>query len=432
MDGTRFLLGNTKLFLMMVGLPARGKSYVSQKLCRYLIWRGVNCKVLHAGNFRRMFIGCKPVPSDYYDITNEDSKAMRLKVEQLCVKEMLSYLSKEGRVAIYDATNLSLERRARIKKTVQAHSPDLQLVCIECTSDDESRLDLHIDQMVKTSPEYQDMSVEEAKQHLKERINWCRQEYVPISDSENMPFIKLHENGRQMELSGIDGYVMSNIVYFLMNVHTQHFNKAIYLTRHGESMFNTVLRIGGDSCLSPRGHKYSRALSAHVRSLPDTIRPQNIWTSTLQRTIQTSEPLLDIMSRNQWKSLDEIDAGVCDGMTYKEIEEQLPEIHLGRKADKYYYRYPRGESYADLVERLDPMILELERVDSPILVVGHQAILRVIVAYFMGNRPDEIPYMKIPLHTLIKITPKPYFCEESRMFFDIDGKENPEDTPHAH
>lgn len=43
-----------------------------------------------------------------------------------------------------------------------------------------------------------------------------------------------------------------------------------------------------------------------------------VWTSTLQRTIQTASELP--YEKLTWKSLDELDAGVCDGMTYEEIE----------------------------------------------------------------------------------------------------------------
>jgi hypothetical protein len=38
----------------------------------------------------------------------------------------------------------------------------------------------------------------------------------------------------------------------------------------------------------------------------------------MKRTIQTAELLS--YPKLQWKALDELDAGVCDGMTYEEIE----------------------------------------------------------------------------------------------------------------
>ena len=37
----------------MVGLPARGKTYISRKICRYLSWLGYKCKVFNIGNYRR-------------------------------------------------------------------------------------------------------------------------------------------------------------------------------------------------------------------------------------------------------------------------------------------------------------------------------------------------------------------------------------------
>ena len=38
--------------------------------------------------------------------------------------------------------------------------------------------------------------------------------------------------------------------------------------------------------------------------------------------------------------------------------------------DKFHYRYPRGESYEDLVARLEPVIMEMERQDS-LLIIGN-------------------------------------------------------------
>ena len=43
-----------------------------------------------------------------------------------------------------------------------------------------------------------------------------------------------------------------------------------------------------------------------------------------------------------------------------------------------FTRYPEGESYQDLFARLEPVLLEMMRQRSPLLVVGHQAILRVL------------------------------------------------------
>ena len=71
-------------------------------------------------------------------------------------------------------------------------------------------------------------------------------------------------------------------------------------------------------------------------------------------------------------------------MTYDEIKRKYPDEFNTRNEDKFFYRYPRGESYADLVARLEPVIMELER-QGNVLVVSHQAVLRCLLAYFLDK-----------------------------------------------
>jgi 6-phosphofructo-2-kinase/fructose-2,6-biphosphatase 2 len=145
-----------------------------------------------------------------------------------------------------------------------------------------------------------------------------------------------------------------------------------------------------------------------------------VWTSTLKRTIQTARYLPKHYNQLQWKALDELDSGVCDGMTYAEIAEQYPEDFAARDDDKYNYRYRGGESYRDVVIRLEPIIMELERSED-ILIVTHQAVLRCIYAYFMKKDQAESPWMAVPLHTLIKLTPRAYGTEEVRLKAGIEA-----------
>lgn len=54
--------------------------------------------------------------------------------------------------------------------------------------------------------------------------------------------------------------------------------------------------------------------------------------------------------------------------------------------------------------------MELERQEN-ILVVGHQAVLRAILAYFQNKSHEELPYLTIPLHVVIKLTPRAFKCD---------------------
>lgn len=81
------------------------------------------------------------------------------------------------------------------------------------------------------------------------------------------------------------------------------------------------------------------ALAQFVKE--QTLRDLKVWTSQLCCTIQTAEHLG--VAYEQWKALNELDAGVCEEMTYDEVKEKLPEEFALRDEDKYYYRYPAGE-----------------------------------------------------------------------------------------
>ena len=51
-------------------------------------------------------------------------------------------------------------------------------------------------------------------------------------------------------------------------------------------------------------------------------------------------------------------------MTYDEIEQYYPEDYASRDEDKFNYRYRGGESYRDVCNRLEPVIMELERQEN--------------------------------------------------------------------
>eukprot|EP00882_Tetradesmus_deserticola_P002329 GHRQ01002486.1.p1 GENE.GHRQ01002486.1~~GHRQ01002486.1.p1 ORF type:complete len:344 (+),score=169.70 GHRQ01002486.1:216-1247(+) len=186
--------------------------------------------------------------------------------------------------------------------------------------------------------------------------------------------------------------------------------RRIWLTRHGESLFNQKGLIGGDSSLSPNGAAYADVLPEVIlsrlpKSADGTPVPVSVWTSTLQRTIQTAAALP--FAKLRWKALDEIDAGICDGLSYSQIADKHPAEFEARSKDKLRYRYPRGESYLDLIARLEPVISEMEREGESIVIVGHQAVLRVIFGYLMAQPQQSIPSIHIPLHTVIELTPLP-------------------------
>lgn len=52
------------------------------------------------------------------------------------------------------------------------------------------------------------------------------------------------------------------------------------------------------------------------------------------------------------------------------------------------------QSYEDLVQRLEPVIMELERQEN-VLVVCHQAVMRCLLAYFLDKSAGEGLFLEL-------------------------------------
>lgn len=105
------------------------------------------------------------------------------------------------------------------------------------------------------------------------------------------------------------------------------------------------------------------------------------------------------------------------------MKERFPKLAEQRKSDKMGFRYPKGESYYDVINRLQPFIVELERIKTPTVVIAHNAVLRCLYGYFAVLKVDSICHIDFPLHTIVKITPQTYGYQEEVYSFDIDTGE---------
>jgi len=172
--------------------------------------------------------------------------------------------------------------------------------------------------------------------------------------------------------------------------------KIVYLTRHGESEYNILKKIGGNSKLTEKGLHYSKVLYEYFQSTDI-----EVYTSNLNRTCQTAQYFHETKA---YPELNEINSGICDSKTYNEIKSSYPEEYKKRSKNKYYYRYPNGESYEDIKNRVAPIMEQILTSKKNNLIICHQAVLRVLYSFFIETSEEKIPYLEIPLHTLFKFT----------------------------
>jgi len=92
----------------------------------------------------------------------------------------------------------------------------------------------------------------------------------------------------------------------------------------------------------------------------------HVHTSTLGRASDTVQPFLEDNAQQtskvvRWSALNRLDTGICHGLSPTQIQEEMPEEWAQFMSDPFRFRVPNGESYLDLVRRLESFVLHMER-----------------------------------------------------------------------
>lgn len=215
-----------RLVIVLVGLPARGKSFISRKLLHYVNWTGVRCKAFNVGKYRReayaeVQASINPdaavakdssssgaCDANFFAAENEEAAALRQRVAQIALDDMLAWLDEEEedywdeapvvldmsrhsmansfcsrstkhhaafqKVAIFDATNSTEKRRQWVLE--QCTSPEKRgdkktgVVFVESLCEDQELLEENYRFKVSNSPDYKDMTIEEGLEDLLKRV----------------------------------------------------------------------------------------------------------------------------------------------------------------------------------------------------------------------------------------------------------------------
>jgi 6-phosphofructo-2-kinase len=410
-----------KVLLVLVGLPARGKSYIAQKLKRYLSWMGFRTKVFNVGNRRRTEEKNQETnqhDASFFDPLNQAANKHREELALETLDELLNWLSEPAnKVAMLDATNSTVARRRSIMERIK-DIPHLECIFIESICTDEELLDKNV-QMKLKSPDYVNMDPVVALADFRKRMANYERAYETIGEEEEdagIPYIKVMNVGKKITSFNTRGYITSQCVFYLMNMHIKQ--RYIWITRHGQSRFNVQGRVGGDSDLTESGQKYATALAKFIESYHPPGTDLGIWTSQLKRTIQTAEHFSSDHEVRHLRFLNEIHSGACEGMTYPEIQATYPEEYKMRQHNKLTGRWPGGEAYHEVLERLRPLVIELERLETPILIISHLAVTRTLLSYFTGMDLLEMTELEVPLHTIFMLEPLPYGVVLKRFTYD--------------
>ncbi len=373
----------------MVGLPARGKSTIASRLRDNLTRDFISARVFNNGKLRRKLTGIETSEASFYAPENQEGVAIREKIAIINMERAREFLKGNGQVAILDATNVTPKRREKIS----AYLSDHPLMFLECINEDYEILEANIARKI-CMPEFGHLEKGEAIRSFNKRIDFYKAIYRPLETEKN--FIKLDSLNRRI----IGEHIDEDIPFYdrLRDFLVTDVVKNLFLVRHGETYFNLENRIGGDSPLTPKGLEQANSLARYFarRTIPV------IFTSKKLRTIQTAKPIKELQENCFVISLEEFDeiySGICECMSYEEIRLSMPHVHEERQKDKFHYVYQGGEGYATMKQRIDKGIkkaLYLSGVSQNIMIIGHRAVNRMILAHFLFRRTEDVPYTYIP------------------------------------
>ena len=378
-----------RLFIVMVGLPARGKSTLAHRLKEGFIAEGIATKLFNNGELRRKFLGPSSSHPEFYRPDNELGRKQR---EDLAVMNALhakAFLDSGGEVAILDGTNVGRKRRDHLCELLT----DAPVLFIECANDDDDLLATTV-QCKARLPEFATLTQEEAVRCFMQRIEYYSSIYSPLSSEAHYMRVDTLRNQVLAEKNAAE------LPYYLhiRDVVVSDLVRGMYLARHGESVFNIEGRIGGDPSLTEHGLEQAHNLAEQFRGK----HLAYVFTSSRKRSLETAAPVLAMHPECihvRLPELDEINAGICNSMRYEDIREEMPEEYLARQRDKYHYVYPQGEGYSTMCERVERGLrkaLFISGGKPGMLVIGHQAVNRMILSLFVFRNTKDVPYIYVP------------------------------------
>lgn len=128
-----------KTIVILVGLPASGKSTISKQLCGFLELKNYKAKIYNAGDIRRKFKHNSFNSSDFFDPKNLKAKYEREIFATTSLSTLLHDLDKGcTNVGFLDATNTTLERRNKIIQYIKdslVRVDNVIIMDIQCTDE---------------------------------------------------------------------------------------------------------------------------------------------------------------------------------------------------------------------------------------------------------------------------------------------------------
>eukprot|EP00959_Pyramimonas_sp_CCMP1952_P158007 3303854-Pyramimonas_sp.AAC.1 len=338
--------------VVFLGHPHVGKASTANRLLRYLSYfHGATCKRFDVCEYdppgTSTPTGTDQLLTDLREFLLGSEKDMMMNMKYSVEDEKDDPRKKHvdsGRVAILYASNCeqvlhnnwsgaSKEGRRAIYDASQAMGLRVKVLFVEVIC---NNLDMQAENLRQLS---ESAAEEVTAAQYEQKVRKYVRAYVSIQrdgSEDDLSYMLMINYGAKVITNRMHGYLPMRIVQFLSNIHTH--KHVIYITRHGQSEYNVLGKLGGNPGLSPQGMIYAERLGKFAAEVicreggdaSGEDVPARLWTSSLQRTINTAKhiphPVIndgqwEQMSNRVYRNLDEIFAGEYEGMTIEEIQQ---------------------------------------------------------------------------------------------------------------
>lgn len=195
-----------KTLVMLVGLPASGKSTVCKQLAEYLRKNDYKSLIYNAGNIRRMMKQSFS-DADFFNPNNELAKNQRELYAKMSLDNMLEdFRHNRISVGFLDATNTTRARRSRMLDLIHGSGiafSNIILLDISCT---DQRLQAFNITSKAFNVDYCGRDVAESIADFKQRTEHYFKVYEPISEEElatykDVEHISIRNGGKEISFS---------------------------------------------------------------------------------------------------------------------------------------------------------------------------------------------------------------------------------------
>lgn len=313
---------------------------------------------------------------------------------------------------------------------------------------------------VRSSPDFAGMTIEEALADMKERIANYEAMYEPIIEDEGLSYVKLYNLSSKILAHRVYGRFTTSMLPYMASLHVG--SRPIWLIRSGISTMNNQYpnclvsepsTVDLDASLDGNGTKFAKSLAAWIKTaywlykshsdfesklsngdadgdfdifegkdlvddfpegLPNGIQQyafnsnkMRVYSSTLKRAREMSDIIgaeidTDIEAT---PLLNPVNKGKVTGLSRVEIMEKYPHFYQRWSHNKFEERFPGGESYSDIISKLEHFVISVEQETKPVLIISHVSCIQILLAYYLNVSVTRSMEIEVPMHTVIELQP---------------------------